>query len=113
MSWRSSLRFVTSVAVALVAGSAGCSTVVDGRAVLASPRVGDPVQWDKCKFNADVDDAVKRAAQCGRIAVPVDYAKPDGDVAVLALVRFPAKGKKIGSLVINPGGPGSRVSRRP
>ena len=72
MNWRSSLRFVTSVvaAVALVAGSAGCARVVDGRAVLASPRVGDPVQWDKCKFNADVDDAVKRIAQCGRIAVP-------------------------------------------
>ncbi len=108
MSWRYSLRFLTSMVavVALVAGSAGCARVVDGRAVLAGPRVGDPVQWDKCKFNADVDDAVKRIAQCGRIAVPVDYAHPDGDVAVLALVRFPAKGKKIGSLVINPGGPG-------
>ncbi len=38
--------------------------------------------------------------------VPVDYAKPDGDVASLALIRFPATGEKIGSLIINPGGPG-------
>jgi pimeloyl-ACP methyl ester carboxylesterase len=40
------------------------------------------------------------------LSVPVDYAKPDGDVAQLALIRFPATGQKIGSLFVNPGGPG-------
>ena len=43
---------------------------------------------------------------CGKLAVPVDYNHPDGDVATLAMIRFPATGDKIGSLVINPGGPG-------
>ena len=38
--------------------------------------------------------------------VPVDYSNPDGAVAQLAIIRFPATGAKIGSLVINPGGPG-------
>ena len=38
--------------------------------------------------------------------MPVDYTKPDGDVAQLAMIRFKATGEKIGSLVINPGGPG-------
>jgi pimeloyl-ACP methyl ester carboxylesterase len=38
--------------------------------------------------------------------VPVDYSKPDGDVAQIAMIRFKATGQKIGSLVINPGGPG-------
>ena len=33
-------------------------------------------------------------------------SKPDGEVARLAMIRFPAAGQKIGSLVINPGGPG-------
>lgn len=111
MSWHSSLRILTSgaAAVALVAGTAACARVVDGHPVLASPRIGDPVQWDKCKLNdsnPDVQDSIKRSVQCGRVAVPVDYGKPDGDVAVLAMVRFPATGKKIGSLIINPGGPG-------
>jgi pimeloyl-ACP methyl ester carboxylesterase len=38
--------------------------------------------------------------------VPVDYSTPDGAIATLALIRYPATGAKIGSLVINPGGPG-------
>ena len=45
-------------------------------------------------------------AECGKLSVPVDYGKPDGDVAQLAMIRFKATGDKIGSLVINPGGPG-------
>ncbi len=40
------------------------------------------------------------------LSVPVDYAKPDGEVARLAMIRFKATGDKIGSLIINPGGPG-------
>ncbi len=40
------------------------------------------------------------------LSVPVDYTKPDGDVAQLAMIRFKATGDKIGSLIINPGGPG-------
>ena len=38
--------------------------------------------------------------------MPVDYTKPDGDVAQIAMIRFKATGEKIGSLIINPGGPG-------
>ena len=45
-------------------------------------------------------------AECGKLSVPVDYSKPDGDVAQMAMIRFKATGDKIGSLVINPGGPG-------
>ena len=47
-----------------------------------------------------------RGAQCGELSVPVDYSQPDQDVATLALIRIPATGNRIGSLVINPGGPG-------
>ena len=45
-------------------------------------------------------------AQCGKLAVPVDYRHPNGDATTLGLIRFPATGDKVGSLVINPGGPG-------
>ena len=42
------------------------------------------------------------------MVVPVDYAKPKGDRFTLALRKAPATdpSKRIGSLVINPGGPG-------
>lgn len=45
--------------------------------------------------------------ECGRLEVPVDYAHPEGGTAELAVLRVPASGEeKIGSLVVNPGGPG-------
>jgi pimeloyl-ACP methyl ester carboxylesterase len=40
------------------------------------------------------------------LSVPVDYTKPDGAVARIAMIRFKATGQKIGSLIVNPGGPG-------
>lgn len=43
---------------------------------------------------------------CGQLTVPLDYAQPDGATIKLALLKVPAKGKRVGSLVVNPGGPG-------
>lgn len=45
---------------------------------------------------------------CATIDVPVDYAQPAGDTIRLALTRLPAAdpGRRVGSLVVNPGGPG-------
>ena len=86
--------------------ASGCGRVVEGRAVLAGPRVGESVQWDRCKPADGIDTRRAAGVQCGSIAVPIDYDEPDGDVADLALIRFPATGQRIGSLVINPGGPG-------
>jgi pimeloyl-ACP methyl ester carboxylesterase len=86
---------------------AGCSNVVDGRAVISAPRPGSPIQWGPCKAAASSDQPrIPGGAECGMLSVPVDYSKPDGDVAQLAMIRFKATGEKIGSLVINPGGPG-------
>ena len=44
--------------------------------------------------------------QCAGVTVPVDWAQPAGQTITLALKRLPASGKKIGSLLVNPGGPG-------
>ena len=96
-------------ALAVLLSSSGCSTVVSGIAVLSAPKLGQPVQWGSCRSaGGSGGDAlpIPAGAQCGKIAVPVDYSKPDGDEATLALIRFPATGEKIGSLIINPGGPG-------
>jgi len=47
------------------------------------------------------------AGECGFVSVPIDYAAPDGDTAEIAVFRIPARGAEpIGSLFINPGGPG-------
>lgn len=46
--------------------------------------------------------------QCGTLTVPLDWSKPSGATIKLAVIRKPAKDQahRIGSVVINPGGPG-------
>ncbi|WP_433498499.1 alpha/beta hydrolase [Sphaerimonospora sp. CA-214678] len=44
--------------------------------------------------------------ECARIKVPLDYADPSGERIELSVIRLPASGERMGSLVINPGGPG-------
>jgi pimeloyl-ACP methyl ester carboxylesterase len=47
-------------------------------------------------------------AECATLTVPVDYQAPDGATIDLEVLRVPARrpSKRIGSLVVNPGGPG-------
>ncbi|MFF5783456.1 alpha/beta hydrolase [Streptomyces sp. NPDC012693] len=46
--------------------------------------------------------------QCATLRAPLDYAKPDGPQVKLAVsrVRATGPGKRLGSLLVNPGGPG-------
>ncbi len=46
--------------------------------------------------------------QCGTIAVPLDYTDPNGDTINVAVTRHPADDPqaRIGTLLLNPGGPG-------
>ena len=58
------------------------------------------VSWAPCKDDAKM--------QCANAKVPLDYKKPGGKAITVAMAKLPAKsGKPIGSLFINPGGPGS------
>ena len=57
------------------------------------------IDWQPCETNADQD--------CGTLTVPIDYADPQGDTIDLALLRVPATGARVGSMVVNPGGPGA------
>ena len=95
-----------ALAISVVAGVTSCSRMVDGHALAAQAKVGAPIEWKACQ--TDESDTVQTPpdAKCGKLAVPVDYNDRDGDSATLALIRIPAKGAKIGSLIVNPGGPG-------
>lgn len=57
---------------------------------------GQQIAWESCGSN-----------QCGTLEVPVDYAEPTGETIDIALEMAPATGDRIGSLVVNPGGPGA------
>lgn len=43
---------------------------------------------------------------CAAVLAPLDYAKPDGPAITLALARREATSRRIGTLFVNPGGPG-------
>ena len=97
-----------AIAAAVVLTQAGCGTTIAGKALPAGPPLAQPaaVNWGACHVSGGDAGHLPRGAQCGKLTVPIDYSNPDGDLANLALIRFPATGAKIGSLVINPGGPG-------
>ena len=91
------------------AGSSGGSTGSPGGSI-GAPKGGVPkglekfyrqkVSWAPCKDDAKM--------QCANVKVPLDYKKPGGKAITVAMAKLPAKsGKPIGSLFVNPGGPGS------
>lgn len=75
-----------------------------------APYSAAPV-WSSCA-NFITDVSRLPTAQCGTVAVPVNYAgyadnpKPQDVQAHLAIIKVPATGPRIGVLVVNPGGPG-------
>jgi pimeloyl-ACP methyl ester carboxylesterase len=69
------------------------------------PTAAAPQNWGNCsQFLADTSDVP--TAQCATVSVPVDYNNPGGAQAKLAVIRVPATGQRVGSLLVNPGGPG-------
>jgi pimeloyl-ACP methyl ester carboxylesterase len=63
------------------------------------------LDWKRCKGEL----TSLAGLQCATLAVPVDPKRPSGATVELALARKPATGpaaERIGSLVMNPGGPG-------
>ncbi len=56
------------------------------------------LSWRECRADRE----------CAELQVPLDYADPGGEQITLALLRVPAENseRRIGSLVVNPGGPG-------
>jgi len=79
--------------VALLPGAAhasGFRTVADYNA--------QTVNWNTCGTDL----------YCGRVIVPLDWAKPAGDTISLAVIYHRASANKpLGSVIFNPGGPGA------
>lgn len=105
------------VTLLLVAGddgpdrpAASSSSSGDASTDAADPSVTEPpdpalarfysqtLSWDGCGGN-----------ECATLEVPLDYDRPDGETIELALLKVPASvpADRVGSLVVNPGGPGA------
>lgn len=111
-----------------VLAAAGCTSVSDGQAEAgvtfeqAGPAgtvppglakfYGQRLGWGGCDnfASSDTDQKLFKSTpelKCARLTVPLDYTKPDGKTITLGLLRRKATGQRIGSLFINPGGPGA------
>ncbi len=75
--------------------SAEPSSAAPSTAPDLSPFYDQQVTWKNCG-----------GADCATFEVPVDYADPSGPTVELAASRVPATGERIGTLFVNPGGPG-------
>lgn len=65
-----------------------------------------PAGLDSFYSQEVVWEACENGFQCAKVTVPLDYGTPDGDTIQIAALRAPSTGKKAGSLIVNPGGPG-------
>jgi pimeloyl-ACP methyl ester carboxylesterase len=109
------LRTLTALVVALLA-VAGCSGTFRGGVDPTPPSAGtsapasedparqqafqrfygQPVSWRGCGDGFE----------CSTVTVPVDWDAPGGTTLDLAVIRRKATGSRIGSMLVNPGGPG-------
>ncbi|MEV4113774.1 alpha/beta hydrolase [Nonomuraea sp. NPDC049695] len=107
------MRRVLAAALLMTAAAAGCSTVPAAEPATQSTGGIDTINWGPCTDikRPDGEPPARQDAsvRCGKLAVPLDYAKPDGEKIDLALIKLQATGKakKLGSMVFNFGGPGA------
>jgi pimeloyl-ACP methyl ester carboxylesterase len=86
--------FATSVAAVVL--------VVSGGTAHAEPE--RPIAWAPCQDNPE--------GECGTLSVPLDWAKPRGERIDLAIARHRATdpARRVGVLVVDPGGPGGSAA---
>jgi pimeloyl-ACP methyl ester carboxylesterase len=100
--------FVLTTAL-LLTGTAG-----PARAATAdpfTPYANQEVAWGPCAFTAQPDAL---PSECAVITAPRDWAAPDnGRTLQVSISRVAASGEHLGSLLINPGGPGAQGTSLP
>lgn len=102
---RRSAATLTSTFVLLLALS-GCGTQKQEQTDPEEPAAA-ALEWSSC--DDWVDTTELPTAECATVSVPMnwgDASNPQAPQAELAVIRIPATGAKIGTLMSNPGGPG-------
>ena len=114
-------RFVAAIAALLVC--TGLTACQGGPDIKASPATASAtptipaglenfynqkVSWYTCA-KTGMDEAKSGEStgfSCAKVKVPLDYSNPGGETIEIAVKKRAASGDSIGSLFVNPGGPG-------
>lgn len=105
---------VTSSVVLVATLASGCSEVVDSVLDRTPTPTTEPLEIPEGQqalagfYEQELDWIDCGPGQCAELEVPLSYAEPDGETIEISLLRVPARDgrNRIGSLVVNPGGPG-------
>jgi pimeloyl-ACP methyl ester carboxylesterase len=92
--------FIRTAIVAVVLGA--CTSTTSSPPPTDTPSGDQSINWTPC--SDDANDTLL----CATLEVPFDYENPDTGEFTLSLVKHPAtqSSKRIGSMLVNPGGPG-------
>ena len=89
----------------------GDSTPTLAATPTAEPGASDPPEADLATFYGQelTWESCRGDFECATLTVPIDYQDPGGKTIALALLKDPADdpASRVGSLVVNPGGPGA------
>ena len=110
---------LSAITICLVLFSAACGSIsnnqpateldsgaTDNTSSTAAPFAAQPIDWKACKADAAGTPAAA-GVTCGYLEVPFDYDNPDLGSFVLFLKKRAADpALRIGSMLVNPGGPG-------
>ncbi|MEV6956379.1 alpha/beta hydrolase [Streptomyces sp. NPDC051183] len=100
---RARARTVGAAACVLLAASLGGAPAPGPTPSPTPPAGGQRIRWGECP-----EQPVPAGMRCGTVSVPLDHAAPAKGTVKVALARLPATGggKRLGSLLLNYGGPG-------
>src|SRR5262245_28097511 len=94
------VALVLSVGVAAVAPGSPAGAAASQAAESAAGKPSPKLDWKSCRSEGE----------CAKLTVPLDYEHPNnGKTIKVSLFRLPARdsSRRIGSLLMNPGGPGA------
>lgn len=111
--------WVTTLAVTALAASLATSAQAAPQQVPAAPAAAPQASTATISENAKLNKvrtpnlswfSCYQKARCAKVRLPLDYDNPNGPKTNVAVLRIPATGKRIGTLFVNPGGPGGSAT---
>ena len=102
------IRAITigAVAAVLISGCSGTTATPPTAPSGTSSQLTSTVSALSDFYSQNVDWRNCGDADCTTFEVPLDYDDPQGQRVELSMTKVRARGESIGSLFVNPGGPG-------